>query len=387
MWVFEWTGEEFLPAIKDASLVYQHIHRYLYAAELVKGKRVLDLSAGDGFGATILAEAASSVTAVVADDRLAARAAEKYKKSNVQFVTGFAADAGFDAVIHFHDSLPVDVKRFMKSDGLLILSASCGKDFTCEELRERVAGHFSNVRVLGQGVYASSSIWPIEPPQQGTSREVVVSRSGTDPLHRVSGEQRRPSCLIAVASDSAGAVQGLGSVLVDEANELLQDKERTIQELNDAKLYQAKALQGLEAQLAERRESLASLQEAFAWHKSQIESLTKTRDFFESELNHYKNTVASNEQGLAWRASQVESLERTIVELNEDLTWHVAKVQELGHEVERLQVLARELDVIKNSTGWKFVLRVRSTRARMFPFGTVRYRVYQGVMSLLRRLR
>jgi DNA repair exonuclease SbcCD ATPase subunit len=261
-------------------------------------------------------------------------------------------------------------------------------------LRKRVTGHFANVRILGQGVYASSSIWSIEPSKERSFPEIVVSRAGADAFHRVSGDQRRPSCLIAVASDSAGAVQGLGSVFIDEANELLQDRERTIQELNDAKVYQAKAVQILEAQLAERRESLASLQEAFAWHKSQIESLTKTRDFFESELNHYKNTVASNEEGLSWRASQVASLERTIVEfqrtvnrLNEDLTWHVAKVQELGREVERLQVLAQELDVIKNSTGWKFVLRVRSTRARLFPFGTVRYRIYQGLMNLLRRLR
>jgi chromosome segregation ATPase len=223
---------------------------------------------------------------------------------------------------------------------------------------------------------------------------MVMARNGKDSFHRVSGDQRRPSCLIAVASDSATARQGLGSVLIDEANELLQDKERTIQELNDAKVYQAKALQGLETQLAERRESLASLQEAFAWHKSQIESLTKTRDFFESELNHYKNTVVSNEQGLAWRASQVDALQTNIAELqktihrlNEDLTWHVAKVQELGREVERLQVLAYELEGIKNSSGWKFVLRVRSLRAQLFPSGTLRYRFYQGVMSLLRRLR
>ena len=40
MWVFEWTGEEFLPAIKDASLVYQHLHRYLYATELLKEKKL-----------------------------------------------------------------------------------------------------------------------------------------------------------------------------------------------------------------------------------------------------------------------------------------------------------------------------------------------------------
>src|SRR5262249_49937343 len=114
MWVFEWTGEEFLPAIKDASLVYQHLHRYLYAAELLKGKFVLDLGAGDGFGSAILAETASSVIALVEDERLATRATEKYKKSNLQFVTEQVTDGGFDAVVHFDRALPDGVKRFLK---------------------------------------------------------------------------------------------------------------------------------------------------------------------------------------------------------------------------------------------------------------------------------
>jgi hypothetical protein len=118
------------------------------------------------------------------------------------------------------------------------------------------------------------------------------------------------------------------------------------------------------------------LQEAFAWHQSVIESMKKTHEFLEGEIKHYRNTIASNEEGFAWRASQVAALEK-------DLAWYVSKVQEL----ERLQVLAYELDGIKNSTGWKFVLRVRSLRTRLFPSGSLRYRLYQGATSFLRRLR
>jgi len=140
MWVFEWTGEEFLPAIKDASLVYQHLHRYLYAAELLKGNLVLDLGAGDGFGSAILAETASSVIAVVEDERLATCAAEKYKKSNLQFVTGSVTHGGFDAVVHFDHALADDVNRFLKPDRLLLLSAPCRDELTSEQLRRRLAG-------------------------------------------------------------------------------------------------------------------------------------------------------------------------------------------------------------------------------------------------------
>jgi SAM-dependent methyltransferase len=380
MWVFEWTGEEFLPAIKDASLVYQHLHRYLYAAELLKGKFVLDLVAGDGFGSAILAQTASSVIAVVEDERLATCAAEKYKKSNLQFVTESVTDGGFDAVVDFDRALADDVKRFLKPDGLLLLSAPCRDELTSEQLRERLAGQFANIRILGQGVYANSSIWPVIPSKADNLRERVMSRDGAGLFHRVSSDQRRPSFLIAVASDSAAAIQEVSSIFVDDGNELLHDKDRTIQELVDGKAYHAKAVQALEAQLAERRESLASLQEACAWFESQIESMTRTREFLEGEIKHYRNTIASNEEGFAWRASQVDAFEKTVA-------WYVSKVQELEREVNRLQVLAYELEGIKNSTGWKFVLRVRSLRASVFPAGSFRYRFYQGAMSLLRRLR
>ncbi len=59
--LIEWTGERCVPWSPDVQVVYEHLHRYLWAAQLVTGKRVLDLGSGEGFGASILADNASEV--------------------------------------------------------------------------------------------------------------------------------------------------------------------------------------------------------------------------------------------------------------------------------------------------------------------------------------
>ena len=41
--LIDWTGERCVPWAPDVQVVYEHMHRYLWAAQLVGGKRVLDL--------------------------------------------------------------------------------------------------------------------------------------------------------------------------------------------------------------------------------------------------------------------------------------------------------------------------------------------------------
>ena len=53
--LIEWTGERCLPWGDDLAMVYEHYHRYLFAAALAPGKRVLDLASGEGYGAALLA--------------------------------------------------------------------------------------------------------------------------------------------------------------------------------------------------------------------------------------------------------------------------------------------------------------------------------------------
>ncbi len=386
MWMLRWTGEQILPTIKDAATVYQHVHRYVYASEFVRGKRVLDLMAGEGDGSSILAQTAASVVGVIADEATAGYAREKHTKSSITFIVGSInpqVPDSFDAIVWFGaseakfdaTSIPAIKERLLKPDGLFILSSE-----NEHELRQQLTAHFKRVQVFGQRIYANSSIWPMEPGSDTAVREVVMARDANGDFRTVASGQRSALSFIAVASDLPSAVQANGSVFIDEGNELLVDKESTIRELTENKAYQAAALKFSQSQLAERRESLAHLQEAFAWHKSQIDSLTKARDYLETEAAHFKSAIASNEEALAWRASQVRELEKAIEGFEESLAGHVSRIESLEREIEPLRKLtealggqdlahlvelAKELEAIKASAGWKIVLQVRAIRDRL----------------------
>src|SRR5437773_11714026 len=105
--MLEWTGERFLPWVKESTIAYEHLHRYAYAATLVKNKRVLDLASGEGYGSAMLAAAASSVVGVDIDENSIRHATAKYADANLQFVSGsitkvpITDDHSFDIVVCF----------------------------------------------------------------------------------------------------------------------------------------------------------------------------------------------------------------------------------------------------------------------------------------------
>src|ERR1019366_2799383 len=134
--MIEWTGERCLRWADDLAMVYEHYHRYLFAASLASGRRVLDLATGEGYGAAILATQADEVVGVDIDDSAIEHARANYRLANVTFSQGDIrhlhdlADGSFDLVTCFealehiaeHDQLIAEVKRVLTSDGVLIVS-------------------------------------------------------------------------------------------------------------------------------------------------------------------------------------------------------------------------------------------------------------------------
>lgn len=115
-----------------------HFARYAIGKSLVKGKRVLDIACGEGYGSYLLKQAgAEYVVGVDVSSDSVARAAQLFGGGGVEFKAADAADLGtlfsdgeFDVVIsvetieHLADpvSFLTALKRAAKPDGVIILS-------------------------------------------------------------------------------------------------------------------------------------------------------------------------------------------------------------------------------------------------------------------------
>lgn len=131
----KWTGERLETFVLSDSTL-EHLHRYGIAQTFVKGKAVLDIACGEGYGSNLLAEHAESVIGVDISSKAVKEASEKYKKNNLLFKTGSTSQIpleanSIDVVVSFetiehhaeHDIMLQEIKRVLKHDGLLIISS------------------------------------------------------------------------------------------------------------------------------------------------------------------------------------------------------------------------------------------------------------------------
>ena len=76
-----WTGERCVPWTDDVQVIYEHYHRYAIAARFVRGKRVLDLACGEGYGTALLAAHAAEVVGVDIDQTTVEHARQNYPQA------------------------------------------------------------------------------------------------------------------------------------------------------------------------------------------------------------------------------------------------------------------------------------------------------------------
>lgn len=130
-----WTGERLVTSCRRP-MAYEHLHRYSVACGLAKGKRVLDLACGEGYGSNLLATFASKVIGVDRDAGSIAHAQGKYRRRNLKFLEGTCsaipcADQSIDLVASFetiehiaeHKAFLAEIKRVLAPKGLLIISS------------------------------------------------------------------------------------------------------------------------------------------------------------------------------------------------------------------------------------------------------------------------
>lgn len=166
--------------------------------------------------------------------------------------------------------------------------------------------------------------------------------------------------------------------------------------------YQAETLKWQEAQLSKLKVTNASLQEAVAWRERQVKALDKAQAYLEDEIERLHRTISSNDEAMAWRAEQVEELEKAAASLekasalkDETLEWRRKQVEQLTEDLvylqgkhdtvsDQLRHIRSELDLIRESTGWKMLEQIRRFRDRALPNGTAGRAIYDKVIGLLR---
>ncbi|HDS29578.1 MAG TPA: class I SAM-dependent methyltransferase, partial [Firmicutes bacterium] len=135
----EFTGERFVPGKSPGQIESEHLARYIFALNFIKGKKALDLGCGEGYGSKMLAGRAESAVGVDIDDKAIAHAVENYQADNLKFVASDVCDLPFDdnefdAVVSFEviehivnpKRMLEEIARILKPDGILLLSTPNG---------------------------------------------------------------------------------------------------------------------------------------------------------------------------------------------------------------------------------------------------------------------
>jgi 2-polyprenyl-3-methyl-5-hydroxy-6-metoxy-1,4-benzoquinol methylase len=80
------TGERTLPDVPEENYWYRrHLAVYEWIAERVRGRRVIDMACGEGYGSDVLARGAASVVGVDANPEAHEHARLRYRRPNLRF--------------------------------------------------------------------------------------------------------------------------------------------------------------------------------------------------------------------------------------------------------------------------------------------------------------
>lgn len=186
----EWTGERLVTNVDGVFGVAEHLHRYAIAQQLAKGRTVLDLASGEGYGSNLISALASHVTGVDISSEAVDHANQKYasKKDNLVFKLGSASkiplpDSSVDMVSSFEtlehtteqEEFYSEIKRVLKPDGFMLMSTPDTvpyktrepvnpyhvKELTTEEFIDLNKRHFSRHILFKQYCVNGSFIKPV----------------------------------------------------------------------------------------------------------------------------------------------------------------------------------------------------------------------------------
>jgi O-antigen biosynthesis protein len=266
--LIDWTGERCVPWTDELQGMYEHLHRYSFAAAFVQDRRVLELASGEGYGAALLAKRAQHVLAVDIDAGSVAHSRATYEAPNLEFAEGSMLDLGsladgaFDVVVCFEALEHVNGEeqaqalaesaRVLRAEGVLLLSTPDRETYNAQihepnpfhvrelnrpELLELLQPHFPHVSVWAQSGVGGSRLALVEGgvPPAGTREELMTRRDG----EWISLPDAPPVYLVVAASRRPLPAPVPNSYLLDPTVEALRERDRRVA-ARDARIRELK---------------------------------------------------------------------------------------------------------------------------------------------------
>lgn len=275
----------------------EHLHRYLLAREWCRGKDVLDVASGEGYGTALLAQVARSAVGVEIAADAVEHASHSYAAENLSYVAGDARalpipDAAFDVVVSFEtiehfaeqSQFLQEVGRVLRPGGLLIVSTPDRDNYSppetpanpyhVQELTEAefealLRSRFAEVAILSQRPVFGSVLLPAG----AGAAPLCFERRGSGHFEGSAGLPR-PQYLVAFASD--GPVPALPpSVYIDTGRLGMVNPPEA-----EARLQAAQsALEG------ERRQRLDASGQERRRHSAEVDALQRKFDQGSARVN------------------------------------------------------------------------------------------------------
>lgn len=199
------TGERMIPEYHQGNIIYgEHIVRYRATLPLVKGKMVLDVASGSGYGSHLMASEAKEVTGVDVDKPAIEYSKQNYKRRNLQFLVGDGQkipvkDDSIDVVVSFetiehiknYKQFLTEIKRVLKADGTLVISTPNDKEFAegnhfhyhefqRPELEKLLKKYFSAIEWYYQSSWVYSAL--LSGQQLTKQSDITVDTSNNAPI-------------------------------------------------------------------------------------------------------------------------------------------------------------------------------------------------------------
>ena len=349
----EFTGERVIPGQVNAGLWNEHLSRYAFAARFARGRRVIDLGCGTGYGSAELARTAETVLALDVSPDAVAHARANYRLPNLQFLQASCADVPFasnsaglvvayEVIEHLDDwpRLIAEANRLLNDAGVFIVStpnrlyyadsrAAEGPnpyhrhEFEFDEFEAALAGTFSYTNVVLQN---SAECLVFYPPKTFLPADALIES--------ISGTPAEANFFIAICSRTP-LPDFRSFAYVPRAANVLREREQHIAKLNRELDLNRAWLTEARAERDAVLQKLGDTEKHLEEHNRWALDLERLWHDAQARVVELQDQLAVEQQSAIAKLSAYESKVR---ELDEDLLaktrWALETEERLTAEVE-----------------------------------------------------